>query len=148
MKHHNQKQLGKERVYFSVLIHITVHHWRKSGQEPRAWTNVEAREKCGLPACSSGLCQPASCRTQTTSSRVTTAHSDLGPPTLLINQENIPRPIQQVDLVREFSIKGPSNKITLLCIKLMEKLVSTGGVCFLYYLEPLSRLWGWQLDTI
>lgn len=32
-KHHDQNQLGKERVYLSVDLYITVHHQGKSGQE-------------------------------------------------------------------------------------------------------------------
>jgi hypothetical protein len=33
IKHHGQKQLGKERVYFSIQFHITVYHPWKPGQE-------------------------------------------------------------------------------------------------------------------
>ncbi|XP_076412618.1 uncharacterized protein LOC121824298 isoform X3 [Peromyscus maniculatus bairdii] len=34
IKHHNQKQLEEQRIYFSLEFHITVHHQRKSGQGP------------------------------------------------------------------------------------------------------------------
>lgn len=33
VKHHGQKRLGEERVYFSFHFHITIHQWGKSGQE-------------------------------------------------------------------------------------------------------------------
>ena len=30
-KHHDPKQLGKEWIYFTLCLHITVHHWGDSG---------------------------------------------------------------------------------------------------------------------
>jgi hypothetical protein len=42
MKHSDKKQVGQERVLFSLCFHITVHHWRKSGQELKQGCNLEA----------------------------------------------------------------------------------------------------------
>lgn len=33
VKHHDQKQLGKGRVYFSLQFYITIYHGRKSEEE-------------------------------------------------------------------------------------------------------------------
>ena len=38
VKYHGQKQVGEERVCFSLHFHIAVHHQRKSGQEPKVET--------------------------------------------------------------------------------------------------------------
>ena len=56
-RHHDQKQLGEERVYFSLHFHITGQHGGKSGQELKQWRNLEAGadaeavEGCYLLAC-------------------------------------------------------------------------------------------------
>jgi hypothetical protein len=39
MKHHDQ--VGEESL-FGLHFHITVHHWRKSGQELKQGRNLEA----------------------------------------------------------------------------------------------------------
>ena len=52
IKHHGQKQLGKERVYF--ILQLIIHHARKSGQDLEVRTGAEAVEEC-LLACSRGF---------------------------------------------------------------------------------------------
>ena len=37
-----KKQVGQERIYLAYTIQIIVHHWRKSGQEPKQGWNLEA----------------------------------------------------------------------------------------------------------
>ena len=55
IKHHNEKQLGKERIDFSLRFHSTVHHWNLE-----AGANGEAIDYgCCLLACSPWLAQPA-----------------------------------------------------------------------------------------
>ena len=39
MKHHNQKALWEGNGLFGLHFQITVHHWRKSGQELRQGWN-------------------------------------------------------------------------------------------------------------
>ena len=64
MKHSDKKQVGQERVLFSLCFHITVHHWRKSGQELKQGQNLETGAgaeatdgRCCWLACSSWLAQ-------------------------------------------------------------------------------------------
>jgi hypothetical protein len=60
-----KKQVGEKRVYFGLHFHITVHHQRKSGQELRqgskldAGADAEAIMGCCFLACPSWLAQPA-----------------------------------------------------------------------------------------
>lgn len=42
IKHHDQKKLVEERVDFSLLLDIIVHHHRKSGQELKQDRNLKA----------------------------------------------------------------------------------------------------------
>jgi hypothetical protein len=55
-----KKQVGEERVYLPHTS-ISVHHWRKSGQElGPGWDleNAEAVEECCLLACFIWFAQP------------------------------------------------------------------------------------------
>ena len=63
-KHYDPKLLGEERVYFTHNSILTVHHHKKSGQEPTQGrdlegTDAEAMEGNCLLACSPWLAQPA-----------------------------------------------------------------------------------------
>jgi hypothetical protein len=52
------KQLGEKMIYLAINFHSTVHHQRKSGQEPKQGRNLEAgaeaeaMEGCCLLVCS------------------------------------------------------------------------------------------------
>lgn len=64
-KHHDQKQLGEERVY--LILQVTVHHWWKSKQKcgDRNWSRGHGRTLCfvfwlvstGLLSCFSFITQ-------------------------------------------------------------------------------------------
>ena len=91
MKHHNQKANWGEEG----LVHITVHHQRKSGQELMQSRNLEAgadAEAMGSAAyCLDllGLLSLLSSTTQDHQFRDGTTHSGLGPPPCTINLENV-----------------------------------------------------------
>lgn len=51
IEHHEQKGLGEERVYFSLQSHITVCHWRNSGQ-----AETEARPRRSVFSWLAPLC--------------------------------------------------------------------------------------------
>jgi hypothetical protein len=59
-----QSKLGRKE-FISLYFHITVNRWRKSGQELKQGSNLEAgadaeaMEGCYLLACSPWLAQPA-----------------------------------------------------------------------------------------
>ena len=73
-KHHDQKQLGEERVYF--LLQLSGHIPPLT--EVRAGTQAEAVEECFVLACSPWISQPAFLHSSDHLSRVGTAHSALG----------------------------------------------------------------------
>jgi hypothetical protein len=120
IKHHDQKQPGQERVYFSLQFHTTDHHWGKSGQElrqeliQRPWRNTAYR------LAPHGLLSLLSYTIQDHQPRDGTPHSELSPLPLTTNQENDPEVWPQVHLVREdiFSIEIPPFKMTLACVQL------------------------------
>lgn len=88
MKYHVQKQLGEERVDLYQLIIIRSYsitdgsHRRNSRQEPGG----RGLGGSGLNACPAGFCQLIVPRTN--QARGGTVHRDLGPHTLISNQEN------------------------------------------------------------
>ena len=53
-KAHDERQLGEERVYFRLLLQVTVHHWGKSRREPEARTGTEVTKNTAY-----WLAQPA-----------------------------------------------------------------------------------------
>ena len=64
------KQLGEKMIYLAINFHSTVHHQRKSGQEPKQGRNLEAGAEAEameaeamdgycLLVCSPWLAQPA-----------------------------------------------------------------------------------------
>ena len=83
MKHHDQSNSERKGVY-DLHFHITVHHWKKSGQEYKqgrnllAGADVQAMEGCWLLAC-------PSYRTQDHQPRVGSTYNELGPPTSVID---------------------------------------------------------------
>jgi hypothetical protein len=85
IKHHDQKQCGVERVYFSQQFHITVHHWGRPGQElkqGRNWCRGHGRVLLTV------LLDLLSYTIQDHLLRGSTIHSRLGLPTSIINREN------------------------------------------------------------
>lgn len=63
---------------------------RNSKQGPEAGTDAETTEQCCLLACSPELAQPSFFSTKNHFPGNGTALSGLGPPTSIINQENVP----------------------------------------------------------
>ena len=85
MKHHDQKASWRGRGLLGLHFSISVHHWRKSGQDPggRSW----CRDQGGVfpLACSAHLL----IKSRTTSPGIySSTHNGLGHPPLCINWEN------------------------------------------------------------
>ena len=59
MKHHDQKQLGKEGVYLWLIYPESWSTEGSHGVNLEAGADTEAMEKCCLLACFSLLAQPA-----------------------------------------------------------------------------------------
>ena len=55
LKHHEEKQLGEERVCFSSWLSLREVKARTQGRNMKARTEAEAIEECGLLARSYGL---------------------------------------------------------------------------------------------
>lgn len=81
MKHHGQKQLGEERVYFRLQV-IDLGEPRQELKQ-RPW-----RSATNLLVVTHDLPSYLSYTTQDHLSRCATAHSELNPPISIINLEN------------------------------------------------------------
>lgn len=79
-KDHDHKQLGKERVYFSLQFNITVHHWEKTGQK----LMLGSQRSAMYWFAPHGLLS-LSYWTQDCLPKGDTTHSGLDPSTLIIN---------------------------------------------------------------
>ena len=66
IKHHDQKQLGEEKIYFSLYLHLTVHWEESQGRNPEVGTKPELREDHCLLVCSPWLAQFAFLAPRTT----------------------------------------------------------------------------------
>ena len=107
-KHHDQKQLGEGRVYFSLQLSswrsysITKRNQHKNSEQDKKLkegTVAKAMEECCLLTTSPWLSQPAFYSTQDQQPRVNTTYSEKGPSTSTNNQENAQQACPQTNLV-------------------------------------------------
>lgn len=127
VKLHDHKQPWYEMDYFRLRFHISVHYLRKPRQEAvdRNWWRVP-REKWWLLPWSSLLFQWAFGWHPGLPGQVCTVRSKLCPHTLIISQENAPV-LPACRIYKDvFAIQIPSFQMTLVNVKLMKKLRSSG----------------------
>ena len=88
IKVHNQKQLGEERVYFPSTSQSIIRGSQDENLE--AGPDMEAMERHSSGFALYGLLGLLSYTTQGHQLRGGFTHSELGPQTSIINQENVP----------------------------------------------------------
>lgn len=87
MKHHHQKQAGKERVYSACALiwEIFIKGVRTETQKGQERADGEAMQQCCLLASQHTLLSPLSSRTQDHQPRGNTTHNGLGTLPYIIN---------------------------------------------------------------
>ena len=83
IKHYDHKQLGKDKVFFSLQLsgQRKARAGAQQGRNLEVGIKAEAMEECCLLACSLGFLSLSFYTIQDHQSRASTTHSDLGPPT-------------------------------------------------------------------
>jgi hypothetical protein len=121
MKHHDRKQLGKNRAYFThrslvqFIIKSSEGRNLKAGQESKARAVAEAMEGFCLLACSSWLVQPAFLQNRGSASHRVCRHTT--PIKHQLRKSLTGLPIAQ-SFRGIFSIEALFSQMTLTCIKL------------------------------